>query len=280
MHYIDRGPGGGACGSGDAAAQADDGRSSSAIVMLHGNPTWSYFYRNLVEGLYESHRVIAPDHIGMGLSDKPQDAAYDLAFHIDNLERFIEHLDLKSITLVVHDWGAAIGFGYAVNHPDKVEKIIVLNSAAFYDPAIPKRIALCRGPVGKFLVQRLNLFARAATSMTTVNKLSKDTKAAYLRPYADYMSRIGIYSFLADIPVEPNHQTRPLFDAIEARLPDIQSELLILWGKKDFCFTEHFYQRWKAIFPAAQSRLFENAGHYILEDIPNEALKEIKEFIS
>ncbi|MCL2679920.1 MAG: alpha/beta fold hydrolase, partial [Coriobacteriia bacterium] len=184
-----------------------------------------------------------------------------------------------NITLVVHDWGGAIGFGYAVNHPQNVQKIVVLNSAAFYDSALPKRIALCRGVLGKFLVQRLNLFARAALYMTTTKKLSKESKKEYLRPYRSVASRIGIYSFLQDIPVKPDHATRHLLDSIESRLPEIRSQLLILWGKKDFCFTEHFYHRWKTFFPAARSVLYETAGHLVTEDASDEVLREIREFV-
>ncbi|MCL2818962.1 MAG: alpha/beta fold hydrolase, partial [Actinomycetia bacterium] len=244
MHYIDRG-----CGS--------------PVVMVHGNPTWSYFYRDLIDDLSGTHHIIAPDHIGMGLSDKPQDAAYDLAFHIENLTRLIEHLELEDITLIVHDWGGAIGMGYAVDHIDIVSKIVILNSAAFFDPHIPLRIRVCRGAVGGSLTRRLNLFARAASFMATDRALTKEEKAAYLEPYATFEDRIGITSFLQDIPIEKGHGTRPVLDRIESKLPSLTSDVLILWGMRDFCFTEHFLDRWRAIFPQAQVVRYEHAGHYI-----------------
>jgi len=247
--------------------------------MLHGNPTWSYYYRRLVEGLASTNRCVVPDHIGMGLSDKPEDADYDLAFHIKNLTRLIEHLDLKDIILIVHDWGGAIGFGYTVGHLENVAKIIVLNSSAFFDDRIPRRIKICRSALGKCLVRRLNLFARAATHLP-VNRLSKEIKKEYLRPYDSFQSRVGVYSFVKDIPLEPAHKTRALLDSIESELPLVESDVLILWGEKDFCFTKHFYDRWLEKFPKAKAKLYNNAGHYILEDIPGEILKEIKEFIS
>lgn len=260
MHYIDQ-------GSGDP------------ILMLHGNPTWSYFYRALTKSLSKANRVVVPDHIGMGLSDKPQDVTYNLAFHIRNIEQLIKRLNLKDITLVVHDWGGAIGFGYAVNHIENVKRIVILNTSAFFDERIPKRIKMCRGALGRFLVQGLNLFAKAATLMTTEAKLPKEVRQAYLEPYDSYKNRIGIYSFIKDIPVEPQHETRQLLDSMESRLHEIKSDILILWGGKDFCFTEHFFNRWKGFFPAAKSRLFKNAGHYILEDAPDDVLWEIGEFI-
>jgi len=260
MRYIDRGQG-------------------RPVVMLHGNPTWAFFYRSLIEGLSGSNRVVVPDHIGMGLSDKPEDAAYDLAFHIKNLSRLIEHLGLKDIVLVVHDWGGAIGFGYTVENPENVTKIVVLNSSAFFDEKIPRRIKMCRGALGQFLTRRLNLFARAATRLP-VKKLPREIAKEYLRPYDSYQNRIGIYSFLKDIPVEPAHKTRELLDSIESRLRLVKSDVLILWGEKDFCFTKHFYDRWLELFPKAKAKLYNNAGHYILEDAPHEVLSEIKEFIT
>jgi len=133
MHYVDQGEG-------------------VTILMLHGNPTWSFYFRNLIDGLSKTNRVIVPDHIGMGLSEKPQNADYSLAFHIENLERLIEHLDLKDIILIVHDWGGAIGFGYTVNHLQNVRKIVVLNSSAFFDPGVPWRIRICRGFFGSCMV--------------------------------------------------------------------------------------------------------------------------------
>ena len=225
MHYIDQG---------------SDDTSDDTIVMLHGNPTWSYYYRNLIKELSKTNRIIAPDHIGMGLSDKPQNIDYSLSFHIDNLEKLIEHLNLKDITLIVHDWGGAIGFGYTVNNHHNVKKIVVLNSSAFFDKRVPWRIKVCRNFAGSCLVRCFNLFAIAATRMATYTKLPKEVRAKYLEPYDTYENRIGIYTFLRDIPIEKEHRTRQLLDSIESKLTEIKSEVLILWGARDFCFTTHF----------------------------------------
>ena len=261
MHYIDRGEG-------------------HPVLMLHGNPTWSFFYRNLIEVLSTTNRVIAPDHVGMGLSEKPKEADYCLAFHINNIKQLIEQLKLKDFTLIVHDWGGAIGFGYAVDNPQNVKKIVILNSSAFFDAKIPGRIRMCRGILGKFLVLRLNAFAKAATVMATVKKLPGKVKKEYLRPYDTYEHRIGINSFLQDIPLQAEHKTRQLLDSIEKGLYRISADILILWGERDFCFTKHFYDRWRDIFPHAKAKIYRNAGHYILEDVPGEVLKEIQEFIA
>ena len=139
---------------------------------------------------------------------------------------------------------------------------------------------MCRGAMGKFLVLRLNAFAKAATVMATVKKLPEKVKEEYLRPYDTCENRIGIYTFLRDIPVRADHKTRRLLDGIEKRLDTITSDILILWGGKDFCFTSHFYDRWKGFFPKAKAKIYQNAGHYILEDVPAEVLEEIQEFIA
>ncbi len=124
----------------------DEGKGEP-VVMLHGNPTWSFYYRRLVSGLREQYRVIVPDHMGCGLSDKPQKYNYRLKQHIDNLDIFLEKLELKNITFALHDWGGAIGMGWAVRNPKRVKRFVVFNTAAFLLPCIPFRISICRIPV-------------------------------------------------------------------------------------------------------------------------------------
>ncbi|MEM7560023.1 MAG: alpha/beta fold hydrolase, partial [Planctomycetota bacterium] len=130
MHYVEQGP--------------ED--AEQTIVCVHGNPTWSFYYREILKQCSEQHRVIAVDHIGCGMSDKPQKYAYCLERHIGNLTRLIETLDLKRITLLVHDWGGAIGLGAALKVPQLIERFVILNTAAFPPPYVPLRIAACRIP--------------------------------------------------------------------------------------------------------------------------------------
>ena len=127
MHYIDEGP-----------------KDGPVIVAVHGNPTWSFYWRRLVEAFRDTHRVVVMDHIGCGLSDKPQDWPYRLSGHRDNLLRLVEHLDLQQITLAVHDWGGAIGMAMAARAPDRIARIVVTNTAAFRSQNIPFSIATCR----------------------------------------------------------------------------------------------------------------------------------------
>ena len=260
MHYIDEGLG-------------------QPLMLLHGNPTWSYCFRNLISCFSGSNRVIAPDHIGMGLSDKPQDADYSLSFHINNLTKLIDGLGLKDMILVVHDWGGPIGFGYAVDHVEAIKKIVILNTAAFPHEHIPKRLDLCRGRLGKLLIQRMNAFAWAATFMCTVKKMSREVRKMYLAPYNSFCNRIGPYSFVKDIPMSESHRSWQLIISIESKIPEIRSDVLILWGRKDFVFTELFFNRWRAFYPGARAVLYDDAGHYVIEDKTNEVIKEIEDFI-
>ena len=186
--------------------------------MLHGNPTWSFFYRDLIKHFSKNHRVVVPDHIGCGLSDKPQDFEYRLENHINNVLALIDELKLKDVTLVVHDWGGAIGFGCAVKRPELFKKFVVFNTAAFVSKDIPFRISLCRIPgIGKLAVRGFNAFAGAATFMTTIDSLPEDVKAGFLLPYDNWANRIATHEFVKDIPLEQNHPSRPALEEIDRR---------------------------------------------------------------
>lgn len=245
------------------------------ILFVHGNPTWSYYYRNLISHFSKKNRCVALDHIGCGFSSKPQDYEYTLENHIKNLMKLIETLDLSDITLVVHDWGGAIGFGSATRMPERFSKFVILNTSAFFVDRIPFRIHLCRRPkfFAKFFVQALNGFAYPATFMTTVRKLTKEEKRNYLLPYNSYKNRIAVYSFVQDIPMEENHPSRKTLDEIESKLPLFKDKkIVIIWGGQDFCFNKAFFDKWKAIYPMAKSYYFEDASHYVIEDKLNETI--------
>jgi haloalkane dehalogenase len=239
--------------------------------MLHGNPTWSFYYRRLIPPLSQSHRVIVPDHIGCGLSDKPQDYHYTLEQHIQNLEILLAHLKLQQISLVVHDWGGAIGMGYAIRHPEKLARFVIFNTAAFVLPLIPKRIRMCRSHLfGGMLVRGLNAFAGLATFMAVAQpqRMTSQIRAGYLAPYNNWQNRIAVHRFVQDIPLEEDHPTRPTLAQIEAGLAQFRHHpMLIMWGARDFCFTERdFLAEWRRRFPEAEAHVFPDAGHYVVED--------------
>ena len=248
----------------------DEGpRGSEAVLLLHGNPTWSFFYRDLVRELSGQIRCVAPDHIGMGLSDKPRDYNYRLAARIADIDALVAALGLSRVHLVIHDWGGAIGFGWAVSRPELLGRILILNTAAFPSGRIPARIALCRVPLlGEWIVRRLNGFARAATHMAMHSRrLTAEERRAYLFPYDSWSNRIGIHRFVRDIPLERDHPSRADLEGVARRLPVLESNSkLILWGGRDFCFDDRFLAAWRRIYPQARFHRFPDAGHYLLED--------------
>lgn len=268
---------------GAAMSFLDEGpREDEAVLMLHGNPTWSFYYRNLVRALSASMRCIAPDHVGMGLSDKPASYDYSLASRIADVEALCDSLGLRKIHLVVHDWGGAIGFGLAARRPDRIGRIVVMNTAAFPSPRIPARIALCRAPyAGAFLVRGLNGFADPATWMAMAQRrLTWDERKGYLHPYGSWADRIGVHRFVRDIPMEVDHPSRGTLEGIARALPSLAGHpKLIVWGGRDFCFDQSFLARWREIYPDAGLHLLERTGHYVLEDGGAAAQDPICEFL-
>jgi len=253
--------------NGHALSYLDEGQGSP-IVMLHGNPTWSFYYRKLVSLLENNHRVIVPDHMGCGLSDKPQDYPYLLKTHIDNTETLLKELAIDKFSLVVHDWGGAIGMGLAARKSDRVESIVVMNTAAFRSQRIPLRISLCRIPfLGDIIVRGFNGFAKGALTMAVTKKMTPEIARGYIAPYNSWANRIAVLRFVQDIPLSSNDKSWDTITAIENSLIQFQNTpMLVLWGGKDFCFTRHFYEEWLQRFPDAKGHYFADAGHYVLED--------------
>ncbi len=207
------------------------------MVMLHGNPTWSFYYRNLVRSLRDSHRVIVPDHIGCGLSDKPDDSRYDytLARRVDDLEALLDHLGLKgNLTLVLHDWGGMIGMAYASRYPERIARLVLLNTGAFLKPPgkrLPLSLWLGRNTaVGAWLIRGLNAFSRCALRWCARKPLPEAVQAGYLAPYDCWANRIAVLRFVQDIPLHPRDpQLRPgpaSGGAVASFSPDTDLDLL------------------------------------------------------
>lgn len=253
--------------NGHRMSYLDEG-TGPVVVMVHGNPSWSYLYRNLVSALKDSHRCIVPDHIGCGLSDKPQDYPYRLQDHIDNLTALLEQLHIQQCVLIVHDWGGAIGMGWAGAHPDQVAGLVIFNTAAFLSPHLAFRIGICRWPgIGALIVRGCNGFAWPATFMAVHEKMDSDVAAGFLYPYNSWNNRVAVHRFVQDIPMQEDHPSRQTLARVEGLLERLQDKpMLICWGGRDFCFNDHFYTEWQRRFPAATSHYFPDAGHYVLED--------------
>ena len=254
------------------------------VVLVHGNPTWSYYYRNLITQLSGRFRVVVPDHIGCGLSDKPEDYDYILENHIENLRALLDHLDIQRTSMVVHDWGGPIGIGAVAGGDLELEKLVILNTAAYRSTRIPWRIRICRWPVlGKLLVQGMNGFSRAAIFMAVNKRMSREAARGYLYPYDTWSHRRAIYEFVRDIPLHPSHRSHATLVRIERSLVKIDESRIpvgVFWGGKDFCFDDYYFDQWKRHLPQARYRYFEEWGHYLLEDGQGLIEQIIEDFLS
>lgn len=261
----------------------DQGSGDAPVVAVHGNPTWSFYWRRLLQGLAPARRVLAVDHIGCGMSDKPQDYDYSLAKHRDNLLEWIDRLGLRRITLVVHDWGGAIGLAAAVEQPDRFARLVVTNTGAFPPPYVPWRIAACRTPlVGTWAVRGLNLFARAAVTMATARyrRLPEAAAAGLLAPYDSWANRVAIDRFVRDIPMSSKHPTYAVLKRLEERLPTLADKpALLIWGMRDWCFRPECLHRFQQVWPQAEVVEMGDVGHYVMEDAPDATVAAVADFL-
>jgi len=270
LHYLDEGP-----------------RDAPIVLMVHGNPTWSFYYRNLVLALRDRYRCIVPDHIGCGLSDKPPDAryAYTLAQRISDLAALMDHIQPKTpVNLIVHDWGGMIGFGWAVEHPDQIASMVIANTAAFPLPAekkLPAALWLVRDTkLGALLVQGMNAFSGIAARVAFKKPVSAEVRRAYTGPYDSWDNRIATLRFVQDIPLKAGDAGYDIVQATESGLHHFSDRpCLLAWGEKDFVFDRHFLNKWKQIFPHASVLSYPDCGHYIFEDAGQPLAQAISDFL-
>lgn len=259
----------------------DEGQGDTAVIMVHGNPTWSFYYRNVILALRSRFRCIVPDHIGCGLSDKPAEFSYRLADHIANLDALIRHTGIRKFHLIVHDWGGPIGIGAALNHLDKLQSLVITNTAAFTDSKIPMRLRVCRVPfLGAGLVQGCNAFAGLATRMASSRGLDPLVKQGLLWPYRNWKDRIATHRFVVDIPMSCVHPSWDTLKEVENGLQRLQGRpVMIAWGPKDFVFNDHFLEQWRHIFPQAKVCRYAESNHYLFEDAREQVIPEIVRFL-
>lgn len=270
MHYLDEGP-----------------RDAPPVLMLHGNPTWSFYYRNLVQALRGRFRCIVPDHIGCGLSDKPGEDRYDyrLKSRIEDIDTLIRQLEPdRPLSLVVHDWGGMIGFGWAVHNVERIAQTVVLNTAAFPMPA-DKRLPLALGLVrntalGALLVRHFNAFSAVAARVAFKKPVAREVREAYTLPYDSPANRIATLKFVQDIPLTENDPGFDILVETAEYLPLLADKpCLIAWGEKDFVFDAPFLNTWLEFFPHAAVHRYSDCGHYVLEDGGQALLDTIRQFI-
>lgn len=261
LHYIDE-------GSGDP------------IVMVHGNPTWSFLYRHLIKGLSKKYRCIASDHIGFGLSDKPEAWSYLPEDHANNLKIFIEKLDLRDITLIVQDWGGPIGLSYAISKPDNVKRIIIMNTWMWSvkgDPYYERFSSFMGGAVGRFLIRRFNFFVRVVMkkAMGDKSKLPESIHQHYFKPLENPVERKGCWTFPKQIIASSSWLGSLWLQ--KGKIKD--KPALILWGMKDIAFREQELNRWAELFSDSKIIRFDNVGHFVQEEKGSELCLIIEDFM-
>lgn len=269
-------------------AYVDEG-SGPPVVLVHGNPSWSYYFRSLLAALpAEGYRALAPDHIGMGRSAKPARSAYtfSLASRVADFGRWMDAVcPTGPVILVVHDWGGAIALAWAVEQPQRVARLVLLNTAAFPLPAgkgLPLALRAARLPVlGPAAVRYGNAFAVGAALLGVRRRMPAAVRRGYLAPYDRPAARVAVLDFVRDIPVRPDDPAYPILRRTEDRLPTLAGvPILICWGMRDFVLDADILARWEEIFPAAQVYRFADAGHYVLEDAAAEIVPLIVAFLS
>ncbi|GAA4797239.1 alpha/beta fold hydrolase [Actinomycetospora chlora] len=262
---------------GHRMSYVDEGeRDAPPVLLVHGNPTWSFYYRSLLQALpLRGRRVIAPDHIGMGLSDKPAEDTYPhtLARRVADLTAFVDALDLREpVSLVVHDWGGPIGLAWAADHLDRVRDVVVMNTGAFPlppDHGLPWMLRAARLPVvGDVLVRRLGAFSLGALVLGTGRAwLPAEARRGLLAPYDRPEHRVAVNAFVQDIPLGPGDPAHPVLARLAERLPALDAlPVQVHWGMKDPVFDADILAHVEHHLPHAEVHRYPHAGHYVLED--------------
>jgi haloalkane dehalogenase len=261
LHYVDEG-------------------SGPPVMMVHGNPTWSFVYRKLIKRLRSGYRCIAADHLGFGLSDKPKGWSYLPQDHSANLSALIGGLGLKSITLVVQDWGGPIGLSYAVAQPENVARIVIMNTWAWpvnRDPYYVAFSSFVGGPIGRMLIRRHNFFARTIMPRAFGDKakLSAAVHEHYLRALDDPADRTGCL----ELPRQIIASTAWLAQLWDGILNLKGKPKLIVWGMKDIAFRQKELKRWERTFPDARAIRLSAVGHFVQEEAPDELAEAVVSFL-
>lgn len=267
----------------------DEGkRTGTPVLMVHGNPTWSFYYRNLIGELREHRRCLAPDHIGCGRSERPDASAnypYTLERRVQDLGSFIDHLNVPKVDLVCHDWGGMIGLSWAVDHPGRVGKIVLSNTSGFllpHEARMPSLLRVAKTPLlGEFLIRGLNAFCRCAQVMCVEKtRLSRDVARGYLAPYRGWKNRKSVYEFVKDIPLTPQDRSYSRVLRTDRSLGRLANHpILLCWGLRDFVFSSPFLDEFRRRFPRAQVAEFGDCGHYLLDDAGDEAISSMMDFL-
>ena len=271
LHYLDEGP-----------------LEGQPVVMVHGNPTWSFYYRELVQALSGEHRCLVPDHIGMGLSDRPDDEHYDftLQSRVDDFGAWLDEVEPeRAVDLIVHDWGGAIAISWAVRHPERVRRLLILNTWAFNipkDKSLPGSLKFARTGLGSFLINRFNAFSGLAVKMATVKNLDRDVARGLVGPYQGPPERrLATLRFVQDIPLSEADPAWSVLAETESKLSLLADKpVQFAWGARDFVFNDEVLALWREKLPDAPVEYYEDAGHYVLEDAAERILPLARVFLA
>jgi haloalkane dehalogenase len=264
---------------GERIHYVDEG-SGPVVLFVHGTPTWSFEWRHLIRSLAPTHRCIAPDHLGFGLSDRPADASYAPESHADRLRELAERLGLRDITLVVHDFGGVIGLPLAIDDPGRVTRLIIINSWMWHlgdDPEVRRVGRMLGGSVGRLLYERLNLSLRVImpAAFADRKRLTRALHAQYLAPFSDSRSRGRVLWPLARSLGHPSPHAERLWER-RASLADIRA--LVLWGRKDPALKPRQLERWRRALPRAEV-IEMDAGHWPHEEAPAAVAEHVSSFL-
>lgn len=262
--------------------------SGPPLVFVHGNPTWSFYYRDLMRGLAGSRRCIAYDHVGMGLSARPAEPQYryTLDSRVADLAAVLDQLVPQGpLAFVAHDWGGMIALAWAMQHADRVTHLILGNTGGFHLPrgrAFHWQLRFARSPLGGLLLDHADGFARVAawTCSRRPGRMTADRRRAYLAPYEGASSkRLAVRRFVEDIPLSPSDPAFHTVQKVDEFTHTRHLPLLLLWGRHDFVFDDAFLEEWQRRQPRAKVRVFEDAGHYVFEDEGAACIDEIAAFL-
>ncbi len=259
MHYVEMG---------------ETGRRRPTLLLLHGNPTWSFLWRRFLAPLSRHARVVAVDHVGFGRSDHPEDVRYHtVERHVRNLEEFVSGLGLRRVVPVVQDWGGPIGLGWATRHPDEVAGLGILNTWAFTEK-VPVR------GLGDLMCRRANLMVERFLPRLLRNGAAEEVMAAYRHPFPTPQSRSALVAMPRMVPDRPEHPEWGTMDRIEKALPSLDVPARIVWGAKDPVFSKRYAWAFKEILPRAEEPVFlPDAGHFLQEDTPDAVVHELAGFV-
>jgi cis-3-alkyl-4-acyloxetan-2-one decarboxylase len=262
--------------------------AKGTLVFVHGNPSSKFLFRHLIDAAAKNYRCIAMDHIGMGDSDKPDAGAYDFHFEqrVDDMERFLAAREVQGkITLVVHDWGGVIGLRYAQRHPERIARLLIMNTAAFpliAGKKLPKEIAFVRNTwLGGLLCKYANAFQRGAVWKGVVRKLAPEVAKGYLSAHPNAHDCEAILRFVRDIPLQSTERGHDKLVSLAQFLPSLAHlPIQLQWGLRDFVFDADYLAEFRRYFPGAECFAYENAGHWLTEDAHAEMLPRFVQFLA